>query len=275
MNSISRCKPLLGTYVELSISSEESDDTLIDMSIAAYAEIERIENLMSFHNPDSELSYINKFAYKQTCQISTETEEVLLKALEISKLSDGLFDISIAPKLIEQGSLPDVKIEADEFAYWKDLKLANGEVTFEKEMLLDLGGIAKGYAVDKACSIFDDNVKVVINAGGDLRMSHWQDEKVCIKKPNSNRNEVIEIPMQASSLATSANYYLDGKSVIISPETKEPINDQRSFSVFADSCMLADALTKVAYQSQYCDELFKSLNAKTLIVDEHGVVSKH
>lgn len=114
MNSLSRCKPLLGTYVELTISAEESDDMLIDMSIAAYAEI---ENLMSFHNPDSELSHIN-FAYKQACKISHETEEVLLKALEISKLSNGLFDISIAAKLIEQGLSPNINSKADKTASW-------------------------------------------------------------------------------------------------------------------------------------------------------------
>lgn len=275
MNSLSRCKPLLGTYVELTISAEESDDTLIDMSIAAYAEIERIEKLMSFHNPDSELSYINNFAHKQACQVSAETEEVLLKALEISKLSNGLFDISIAPELIRRGSLPDMNKEIDEAASWKDLKVHGGRVTFEKEMLLDLGGIAKGYAVDKALSIFNSETHVIVNAGGDLGMSHWQNKNIFIKHPASNKDGTIEVTMQAAALATSADYYLDGKSAIISPKTKEPINDQRSFSVFADNCMLADALTKVAYQSQNCSALFKSLNAKMLIIDKHGLVSEY
>lgn len=103
-------------------------------------------------------------------------------------------------------------------------------------------------------------------------MSHWQNENIYIKYPSSNKGEMIEVSMQAAALATSANYYLDGKSVIISPKTKEPINDQRSFSVFAPNCMLADALTKVAYQTQDCNKLFESLNATLLIIDNNGLV---
>jgi thiamine biosynthesis lipoprotein len=272
MNSISRCKPLLGTYVELTLSAEESDDTLIDMSIAAFSEIEKVEKLMSFHKVDSELSYINKFAHKQTCQISTETEEVLLMALQLSKLSNGLFDISIAPELIKQGSLPDIDIDINETANWKDINLDKGKINFEKAMLIDLGGIAKGYAVDKACSLFDNKVKVIINAGGDLRMSHWQNEAIHVRKPFSKNSELIEIAMQDTAIATSANYYLEGKSAIISPKTRKSINDQRSFSIFAPNCMLADGLTKIAFQSQDYDQLLNTLNAKLLIIDKHGIV---
>ena len=78
---IKRCKPLLGTYVEVSVSSESDDNTLLDITEYVFSEIQRIENLMSFHNPDSELSYLNREAYRHSCPISKDMEEVLTAAL--------------------------------------------------------------------------------------------------------------------------------------------------------------------------------------------------
>ena len=59
-NSISMCRPHLGTYVEVDISADASDDTLIDWSLSIFSEIQRIEKMMSFHELESELSHINK-----------------------------------------------------------------------------------------------------------------------------------------------------------------------------------------------------------------------
>lgn len=276
MNSITRCKPLLGTYVELIITSEvESEDTLIDMSIAAYAEIEKIESLMSFHDLDSELSHLNNSAYINSCQVSSDTEQVLLKALELSKLTQGLYDISIAPELVKQGLLPNKGIETDELASWQDIHVCNGLVSFDKSMQLDLGGIAKGYAVDKGLSVFDSEINAIINAGGDLKMSSWEGESVYIKHPNLDITDVIELPMQEAAVATSACYYLDGRSGIISPDTNKPAHDTRSFSVFAPNCMLADALTKVAFLSGGNEDLIKSLGAELIVVDKEWVLATH
>ena len=102
MNSISRCKPLLGTYVRLTLTADAARDTLLAMSVRAFARIQRVERLMSFHDPDSELSRLNQLAHRQPCPVSAETEAVLRQAQRLSRASHGLFDISIAPALIRQ-----------------------------------------------------------------------------------------------------------------------------------------------------------------------------
>ena len=160
-NHVKRCKPLLGTYAEVSVSSESDDNTLLDITEYVFSEIQRIENLMSFHNPDSELSYLNREAYRHSCPISKDMEEVLTAALTLSKITNGIYDISIAPTLVRNGLLPDYLPNVDdEQANWQDVSIVNRNISFKRKVLLDLGGIAKGYAVDRALCIVENLVEM-------------------------------------------------------------------------------------------------------------------
>ena len=271
-NHIKRCKPLLGTYVEVSVLSENNNNnTLIDLSECVFSEIQRIENLMSFHDLDSELSYINREAYNYPCSISKDMEEVLLAALNLSKVTNGIYDISIAPSLVRNGILPDQSIDVDDRANWQDISIANGKISFKRKLLIDLGGIAKGYAVDRALCLVEDQVKnITVNAGGDLRIKEWSGESVGIKASDTKgSNSLIFVPMHQAALATSSNYYMDvNKSAIIDPFTKKELKDKKSISVFASSCMLADALTKVAFLDITLIPIFKSIGVKALSIDK-------
>ena len=275
MNSISRCKPLLGTYVRLSLTADAARETLLAMSVRAFARIERVERLMSFHDPDSELSRLNRLAHRQPCPVSAETEAVLRQALRLSRASHGLFDISIAPALIRQGLLPAINTDIDESANWRDLRLENGRVSFAKKMLIDLGGIAKGYAVDQAMSVLSDDIDAVINAGGDIRMNRWQDKTVSIRYAASSHEQTVETPMRAAAIASSAGYYLNGKSAIIAPGQKQAPASPCVYSVFASNCMLADALTKIAFLSGGRHDLIRASGARLLCVDRRGRVRPH
>ncbi|MBT6467823.1 MAG: FAD:protein FMN transferase [Kordiimonadaceae bacterium] len=275
-NHIKRCKPLLGTYVEVSVLSENNNNnTLIDLSECVFSEIQRIENLMSFHDLDSELSYINREAYNYPCSISKDMEEVLLAALNLSKVTNGIYDISIAPSLVRNGILPDQSIDVDDRANWQDISIANGKISFKRKLLIDLGGIAKGYAVDRALCLVEDQVKnITVNAGGDLRIKEWSGESVGIKASDTKgSNSLIFVPMHQAALATSSNYYMDvNKSAIVDPFTKKELKDKKSISVFASSCMLADALTKVAFLDITLIPIFKPLGVKVISIDESGNV---
>jgi len=295
MNKISRCQPLLGTYVEMHITGDETDDVLLDMSIAAFNEIEKVHQLMSFQDTESELSFINRTAAQSTCTVSREIYEVLTQAIQLSEMTAGLFDITVAQQLVNKGLLPDHGVTVDASACWKDILLmANQQVRFTKNLIIDLGGIAKGYAVDKAVAVLDGKVSACVNAGGDLRMTHWQDESVCIRHP-ANPNQVLELSMQNAAVATSASYYLDGKDAIVKldaalgapldsalDKTQDEItaSSRNSYSVFADKCMLADALTKIAflsYQSEGCNHkaVFSQFNASVVQVDPLGRITQH
>lgn len=275
MNSISRCKPLLGTYVRLTLTADATRDTLLAMSVRAFARIQRVERLMSFHDPDSELSRLNRLAHRQPCPVSAETEAVLRQAQRLSRASQGLFDISIAPALIRQGLLPAIDVDIDESANWRDLLVENGRVSFAKKMLIDLGGIAKGYAVDQAMSVLSDDIDAVINAGGDIRMNRWRDKTVSIRYAASGHDQTVETPMRAAAIASSASYYLNGKGAIIAPGQRQAADSPCVYSVFASSCMLADALTKIAFLSGGRHDLIRASGARLLCVDRRGRVRPH
>ena len=139
--------------------------------------------------------------------------------------------------------------------------------------MLDLGGIAKGYAVDRALCMVENMVEnITVNAGGDLRMKEWSGKSVGIKTSNTKGfKSIICVPMHQAAVATSGNYYMDrNKNSIIHPSTKKSVKDQRSVSVFASSCMLADALTKVAFLDINLMPIFNPYGAKAISVDENG-----
>lgn len=271
-NSITRCQALLGTYVDIHISATKSDDQLLEMSNRAFLKIKEIEQLMSFHDKNSELSYLNREAFKAPCSISQDMNTVLSQALSLSAKTDGIYDISIAPKLMEQDLLPSYYPYCDMNGSWKDICLKDNKVQFNKEIQIDLGGIAKGYAIDQALSLIeDDDSEISINAGGDLVMNDWESKTAAIKF--SNKGDKINVAMQRKALASSACYYLNGKSAIISPFTNEPILSDHTISVFANHCMLADALTKVVFlQGKKALHLLDEMGAIALKTDKNGVV---
>ena len=249
MSSLARCQPNLGTYVEISVSGDVSEDELISASNAAFLKIDLIQSLMSFHDEESELTRINRYAAREPVPISLETKFVLEQALRLSEKTNGLFDITVAPKLVASKALPNHNFDLSPTGTWRDIILIDNEVRFTKPLLLDLGGIAKGYAVDQAINAVDDSINITVNAGGDLRMRPWRGNQVEVRHPRSPHSESIQIQMKNRAVATSATYYSENGVLIVSKEPSASINPNEniSVSVFAKDCLLADALTKVAY----------------------------
>ena len=102
MEKLTRIKPILGTYVSISIAAETTREKLIEVTEAGYKEIYRIHELMSFHEPTSEITKLNLTASKRPIQISDDTLQVINLALELSKTTNGIFDISCANVMVEQ-----------------------------------------------------------------------------------------------------------------------------------------------------------------------------
>lgn len=267
--SISRCKALLGTYVTIKISAQKTDNELINLSEKAFSKIAEIESLMSFHKSDSELSCINKTAHESPKPISKHMKKVISQALELSKLSDGAYDVSVASLMIENKLLPKTNCDTDKTANWEEIKLSDDTIYFSKKLHIDLGGIAKGYAVDQAFELIENEVSYLsINAGGDTRVKNWQNEQISVKNIN-DKKQLTTIKMQNESVATSAGYYIDvADHAIISLKTKKPINDKRSISVFAKECMPADALTKIVFLCDDYEKILKKYNATSVIIGD-------
>lgn len=244
--NLARCQPYLGTYVEISVDADLDFEGLAELSNIGFNAIARVHNLMSYHADDSELTFINKNAAKSPQKISLETHQVIDFCLTLSAQTQGVFDISIASHLINQKLLPNPLETPIGNSTWEAIELTRDTIYFNAPVLIDLGGVAKGYAVDLALQEIltkCPSAIVSINAGGDLKMSQWQRQRVHV----STLKKLVEIEMKAPALATSNYNYLKDKSQgnIINPKTGKVQNLTGSVSIFAPMCMHADALTKV------------------------------
>lgn len=229
-----RCRPLLGTYVEVTADG-------IDAIDAAFDAIALTHRLMSAHEPDSEVSRINRLAHESPVEISDPTREVLERALQWRNLSAGLFDVVEAgARSIEAGRIPQ---HADQpFPGSAQLFLDGNRARFSAPACIDLGGIAKGYAVDRAVAAMRraGASRGLVNAGGDLFAFGPDPWRVEVVHPQS-RQPVAEVDLSNEALATSA-MLSDGSAAHL-PQCAEWM----SVSVRAPNACDADALTKLVW----------------------------
>lgn len=271
VSRLNQSRQALGAYVKVSLHGVAGDHELHHHAGVAFAEIERIERLMSFHDPRSELSKLNRDAAHGSVEVSIDLMRVLTVALQISELSDGLFDPTVAPQLIATGRLPDRGLEVDPTASWRDVHLEGNRVRFGRPLLLDLSGIAKGYAVDRAMAALPSRLIAVVNAGGDLLMRPWLGRSVTICTPDpEQRYSLFDIPMRAAAVATSGPFFHPRRSTLVCPKRRQLIGAPFSASVFASTCMVADALTKFATLHPKPHSVWGRLGAVTLITDKSG-----
>lgn len=250
---IARCRPLLGTFVEIHARDEARGSDALAVE-TAFAAIERIQQLMSFHDPASELSRLNRAAHCATQRVHPWTRRVLRTALRMHVQSGGVFDPAIAPRLVAAGLLPR-PVDAptpDRHATMKDVELPDDlHVRFRKPLWLDLGGIAKGFAVDVAvATLRAAGVREgVVNAGGDLRVFGPASQVVHLRDPDNPACMRRAGALRNGACASSGGYFTDERARWA---TIDPHSGRRrrggSVSVLAAHCAIADALTKVAAQ---------------------------
>ena len=250
-----RCKPLLGTFVE--ISTGDSTNSL-DAIENAFKAIEKIQDLMGLHQADTELSCINALAHIEPVQIHPWTAQVLTIALEIYRESGGLFNCGIGHHLVEAQLLPQhSQLSQYDFGSLENLYFLDATtVRSDLPLCLDLGGIAKGFAVDIAVEILK-SARVAsgcVNAGGDFRVFGNDPQAIHIRNP-ANPQELIYLgELAEGALATSSLYFAkrDMKmgSYMVNAKNKERIDFSDSYSVIARECIYADALTKVVCISE-------------------------
>src|SRR3981081_3489168 len=147
-----RARPLLGTIVEISARSshEHNAEQAIDRAFAA---ISMVQQRMSFHDRESTLSRVNAEAFARPIPVDEKTFQVLRMARDLYALSNGVFDPTIAPYLERTGFLPRYfgKTAGNGISFVGVELLQGNRVQFRHAgMRLDLGGIAKGFAVDEA-----------------------------------------------------------------------------------------------------------------------------
>jgi thiamine biosynthesis lipoprotein len=269
-----RTRILMGTLVKISVVDRDKSPEQIKKAIdKAFFEIENIDRLMSVYRSESEVSRLNRLKQGRMMAVSDELLEVIRRSIRISRLSLGAFDLSSAP-LVElwgfgrkgkREDLPspeEIKESLSTVGYRKIIiDKRKKEIGFAQQgMKIDLGGIAKGYAVDKAIEILKkekiDNA--LIDAGGDLYCLGLNAKKIPwvigIKDPRHSWRVIRTLKLRDRACATSGdyeNFFLkNGRrfSHLIDPRTGWPVqNGIISVTVLAPSCLEADALATAVF----------------------------
>ena len=281
---IKRCRPLLGTFVEVSLLGTMAEHELIYWSNIAFNEIERIHQALNFHQSDSDLTTLNNaLLTKPTTKflLTADLTKLLLFAEELFQKTKGYYDISIAPTLVASKHLPDhcftvVPItEYQPLGSFADITIEvndiNSYISSRRPVIFDLGGIAKGYAVDQALSLLPKGIRGSINAGGDMRVIDWQKQVVEVKYRRSS-SALKKLIMSNTALATSGSYYNENGSQYFNPKTNRYVKIKGSMSVFAQKAMHADALTKVAIMMARKDaqQILADYNASAVSINRFG-----
>lgn len=241
----------MGTLLQ--IAARGSDQRAVEAAMeAALNAVERVDRLMSFHRQDSDLTRINLRASHEPLEVDAWTYGVLRRAARLAALSDGLFDFTVAPWLVERGLLPKPEASTVHSGDWRDLTLLpECRVFLRRSILIDLGGIAKGFAVDRAIHALRRGgcTDAIVNAGGDLRAFGSEPRPIHLRR----RTGLVPMAeLRCGAIATSSPYaalperHPEQIGCIVDPRLRDAWHGAGSVMVAARTCVVADALTKVA-----------------------------
>ena len=244
---IRRARPWLGTIVEIACE----DLTAIE---AGFAAIAHVHARMSFHKDDSDLAALRNAPRGSVVAVDAETVRVLRLALDVYRASGGLFDVTIGRQLVSAKFLP--RVTKRPLSHYNgtagDIEIAgDGQIICHRPMLIDLGGIAKGYAVDLAVAAMRKAgaLQGIVNAGGDLRVFGDAGETVWLRRADGQLGSSLEARNVA--IASSSNLLSRRKlrGAYLSPHlgrARKPMLTEDTITVTAPTCAYADAMTKVA-----------------------------
>jgi FAD:protein FMN transferase len=257
---------IMGTRVVVELWDDDATHGAAAMD-AVIAEMNRIDAAMSTYKPDSELSRLNARAAKRAVLVSAELFGLLTTSMEYSRLTGGAFDVTYASvgfmydfRAHQRPSESQIQKALPEVNYKHVvLNAAKLSVRYQRAgMRIDLGGIAKGYAVDRGIDILKQRgiQHALVSAGGDSRVMGDRFGKpwvIGIRHPDRKDEIVTRLPLVDTAISTSGDYerYFDENGVryhhIIDPRTGHSASLVRSATVLADTAIRTDGLSKTAF----------------------------
>lgn len=294
-----RILKLMGSRFEITVVANDSLQANQHIDIAV-KEIARIETLISSWDPNSQTSEINRNAGIKPVKVDQELFELIERAIGISKLTDGAFDISYASmdniwkfdgSMTQMPTEEEIKNSVKKVGY-QNIELDKTKNTVflkNKGMKIGFGAIGKGYAADKAKNLLiKENVPAgIINASGDMntwgKQTNGEPWKVAIINPFDKSKAFGMLPILNGAVVTSGNYEkfvtFNGKRYahIIDPRTGYPTTGILSVTVFAPKAELADALATAVFvlgKEVGLDRINQLPNVECIIVDEKGNLLK-
>lgn len=282
----------MGTRVALEIwHSQHSHSALCGQLV--FTEMHRIDALMSPYKKNSEVSAINLNAAMNPVSVSTELYDLIARSIEISQLSAGTFDITFASighrydyRKKQRPSEQVIQQQLYSVDY-RNLVIENQTVSFARSgMRIDLGGIAKGHAVDRAISILKSCgiQHAIVSAGGDSRIlgdKQGRPWMMGIQHPRKKNDVALMVPLTDSAISTSGDYerfYLTNDERIhhiINPKTGRSAKQSWSATVIGPDATSTDALSTTIFilGAEKGLKLIDSLeDIDAIIIDTQGKV---
>ncbi len=283
---------IMGTRISVELW-HQNESLSMQCSDKIFAEMHRLDAMMSPYKPDSEISFINNNASIATIKISDEMANIIDRSLYFSSISDGAFDITFASigyrydyrKQVEPSarmielSLPSIN--------YRHIELNNNKLRFnDSGVRIDLGGIAKGYAVDRAIEIVKQcGIKeALVSAGGDSKILGRKQGKpwiIGIQHPRNKNEMALVLPLSNTAISTSGDYQRffirDGQRIhhIINPATGISAAETWSATVTGPDALETDALSTTIFVlgAKKGIALIETLeNIDAVIIDYQGQV---
>ena len=241
---------------------------------AALDEVDRIDALMSHYKPESPLSQINRLAGKGPVRVEPELFRFLKRCVEYSRESDGAFDVTVGPLMKKWGFFRDEGRVPWFFEIWSVLRRVGYQhirfddeqrtIQFDRDgMEIDLGGIAKGYAVDKVVEILKEQriESAFVSASGSTLYGlgtppdrpGWEVKLRDPLSPHDPKKSAMTVLLKDRCLSVSGNYEKFFKvrgvtySHIMNPKTGRPVENMVSVAVLTQSGTNGDALDNAFY----------------------------
>lgn len=258
----------MGTVVQITVAGTSEANARSAME-AAFAEIERVDALVSSYRQESLVALVNREGHNRKISLDKDTFELLRSAVSMSEQSDGAFDVTIWPVsrfwgFDKGGSLPDKDALEDALKKvghkYLILDKSSNSVGFKIEgMGIDLGAIAKGWAVDRAMRVLTARgiAHAIVDAGGDLRIVGGRPGKgfwrIGVQHPREQGELLLSLDLTDTAIVTSGDYerfFMQGGvryHHILDPATGMPAAGCTSVTVLAPTAAEADAAATAAF----------------------------
>ena len=250
----------MGTVLSVIYTGERNEV----LENAVKKDAETVENELSYYKESSFVSILNREAHEKEISVPEHVCKLIEKSIQFGEMSGGVFDITYKStgELWENNGnkIPDDKTieEKQRFVGGDKLKVncAENKIKFaSKGVKIDLGGVAKGYAIDRAAEIMKKHgvENFIVNYGGDMLFCGNKGEKpwsIGIKNPDKPSEILKKLELGTSGckgVATSGDYerffVIEGEtfSHIMNPKTGKPVKDAKSVTVIGENATLTDA----------------------------------
>jgi len=253
---------VMGTKAKVELESD-SPQLAQELMLKVVEEMNRIDRLMSPFKPSSELSKINDLAASQEVKISKEMFQLLQRSIEYSEFTGGAFDItfpSVGFNYDYRNKIKPTDRQRKELIHnidYKSIQLNSNHTSIKfnsKQTKIDLGGIAKGHAVDRCIEILvSKGIKnAFVNAGGDSRVIGKKKDRmwyIGVRHPRDENKLIVNLPLENVAISTSGDYerFFIQDNVryhhILDPATGDSARKSQSVTIIASNGVDADALS--------------------------------